>query len=463
MAPFATSHYFRAFTFSILFLKTLAFDPVPLFSIADFGKDLKFKSNLALFGNAKVVNGGSGIGFSGSGSSGTGRVLYKKPIKLFQGKPRQLVSFSTYFSFSISVDNGGGLAFVMAPKGPEGDAFYQSSSGLNDKKLEVIGVEFSATKGGRNGVSTICNVGGSVVAKISNHLTTSGEKLHAWIDYQASSRRLEVRLSQHGKSRPSDPLLWHSIDLSNVLKEDEMLVGFSSVKGNDSQACFLHSWSFVLRNFPHSVHSEPLDPKVFVKNTETPVVKQRSDCFLRVLAAMIFGTGCGALTAFIVLYLWTIFGNKRAVVPEESVMQPVDVEYRKVKIVVDKTIEDVKSRKAKQEKRKIPAGECLIRRLRQVTHNRSCSILFTHLADTLHPPPRKWHLRTPPPRKWLGTADSSPPPPPRCPPPRKWHLGTADSLRELHLIHPSSPVYQCKKAFLLNMAVNCSLTLQNIS
>uniref|UniRef100_A0A2P2R2Q6 Uncharacterized protein n=1 Tax=Rhizophora mucronata TaxID=61149 RepID=A0A2P2R2Q6_RHIMU len=26
-----------------------------------------------------------------------------------------------------------------------------------------------------------------------------------------------------------------------------------------------------------------------------------------------------------------------------------------------------------------------------------------------------------------------------------------------------SPVYQCKKAFLLNMAVNCSLTRRNIS
>ncbi|TKY63397.1 L-type lectin-domain containing receptor kinase I.7 [Spatholobus suberectus] len=344
MAAFATSHYFRAFTFSILFLKTLAFDPIPLFSIADFGKDLKFKSSVALYGNAKVLNGGSGIDFSGSGSTGTGRVLYKKPIKLFQGKPRQLVSFSTYFAFSISLDNGGGLAFVMAPKGSEGDVFYQSSSGLNDGKFEVIGVEFSASKGGRNGVSTSCNVtmnvGSSVVAKISN--TSIGEKLHVWIDYEASSRRLEVRLSQHGKSRPSDPLLWHPIDLSNVLKEKEMFVGFSSTKGNDSQACFLYSWSFVLRHFPHSMHSEPLDPKVFAKNTETPVVKQRSDCFLRVLAAMIFGTGCGALTAFIVLYLWTIFGNKRAVVPEESVMQPADVEYRKVKIVVDKTIEDGK-------------------------------------------------------------------------------------------------------------------------
>lgn len=341
MAPFPTSHYFRVFTFSILFLKTLAFDPIPLFSIADFGKDLKFKSNLALFGNAKVLNGGSGIGFYGSGSSGTGRVMYKNPIKIFQGKPKQLVSFSTYFAFSISLDNGGGLAFVMAPKVSENDAFYRGSYGLNDRKIDVVGVEFSASKGGKNGVSSSCSVGGSIVAKKSNKLaSTSGEKLHVWIDYEASSRRLEVRLSQHGKSRPYDPFLWHSIDLSNVLKEEEMFVGFSSTKGNDSQACFLYSWSFVLRHFPFSMHSEPLDPKLFVKNTETPVVKQRSNCFLRVLAAMIFGTGCGALTAFIVLYLWTIFGSKRAVVPEESVMQ--DVEYRKVKIVVDKTIEDGK-------------------------------------------------------------------------------------------------------------------------
>ncbi|KAL2337874.1 hypothetical protein Fmac_012320 [Flemingia macrophylla] len=341
MAPFPSSHYFRAFFFSVLFLKTLAFDPIPLFSFAGFGKDLKFKPNLTLYGNAKVVNGGSGIDFTGSGGSGTGRVMYKKPIKLLQGKPRQLVSFSTYFASSFPLDNGGGLAFVMVPKGFEGDLFYQSSYGLNDGNFGVVGVEFSASKVGRNGVSSCnvtVNIGFSVVAKTSHKLALkSGEKLHVWIDYEASSRRLEVRLSQHGKSRPSDPLLWHSIDLSSVWKEKEMFVGFSS----DSQACFLYSWSFVLRRFPHSMHSEPLDPKGLGEKTETPVVKQRSDCFLRILAAMIFGTGCGALTAFIVLYLWTIFGNKRAVVPEESVLKPVD-EYRKVKIVVDKAIEDGK-------------------------------------------------------------------------------------------------------------------------
>lgn len=338
MPGFTTTHYFKILTFITLFFKALSFNPIPLFSFANFEKDPKFKSNVALYGNAKVVNGESKVHVSESG-----RVIYKKPIKLFEGKSKQLLSFSTYFAFSISLENGGGgLAFIMVPKNgsnSKGDVFNQSSYGflpfgLSNRDFEV---EFSTSRNGtRNGIFTNFNLGNSVSGKITNLGLKSDEKLHAWIDYEASSRRLEVRLSQKGKkSRPFDPILWHKIDLYNVLKEKEMFVGFSLMKGN----VFLYSWSFVLRHFvPHSMmHSEPLDP--FVKNTEalpTRVKKERSDCVLRVLAAMIFGTGCGALTAFIVLYLWTIFGSKRAsVVPEEFVMKPLDVEYRNVKIVVD--------------------------------------------------------------------------------------------------------------------------------
>ncbi|KAJ1437321.1 Legume lectin domain [Sesbania bispinosa] len=329
MASFFPSHYFTALTFLILFLKTQAFDPISSFSFTDFGKDPKFKSSVGLYGNARVVNGGSQVLLSGYGNSGSGKVMYKKPIKLVDGKARGLVSFSTYFAFSISLDDGNGLAFVMVPSGFQG--------------------EFSASRDGRNGGSASCNVainvGSAVPAKIINTSSVdlslrSGGKLHAWIDYEASSKRLEVRLSQYGHSRPADPLLWHSIDFLNMWEAEEMFAGFGSVKGNTSQACFLYSWSFIVRNFPHWMHSEPLDPKVLAKNTETTSVKSRSDCLLRVLAAMIFGAGCGALTAFIVLYLWTIFGNRRPVVPEEYVMQPVDFEYKKVNIVVDKTTKD---------------------------------------------------------------------------------------------------------------------------
>ncbi|KAE9592024.1 putative non-specific serine/threonine protein kinase [Lupinus albus] len=169
----------------------------------------------------------------------------------------------------------------------------------------------------------------------------SGEKLHAWIDYEASSRRLEVRLSQYDHSRPSDPMLWHTINFSNLWKAKEMFVGFSPVKSDSSEACSLYSWSFILRHLPYWMHSEPLDPKhLAIQETVFQEVKPRSDCLLRILAAMIFGAGCGALTAFIMLYVWTIFGNSRPVVPEEYVMQPIECEYKKVNVVVEKAIKD---------------------------------------------------------------------------------------------------------------------------
>ncbi|XP_027352483.1 L-type lectin-domain containing receptor kinase VIII.2-like [Abrus precatorius] len=339
MAFFSTSRLFTTLTFLFLFLKIQAFAPISSFSFTDFEKDPKFKSSVGLYGNAKAVSGGSEVLLSGNGGSGSGRVMYKKPIKLVHGEARELVSFSTYFAFSISLDSGNGLALVMVPSGIEGEVFgnnsYGFSFGLKKREFKVIGVQFSALRDGRNGGSASCNVAINVGMNL-------GLKLHAWIDYEASSKRLEVRLSQFGKPRPSDPLLWHSIDFSNVWETEEMFVGFSPLKGNTSQACFLYSWSFIVRHFPHWMHSEPLNPKVVAKNTETPAVKSRSDCLLRVLAAMIFGAGCGALTAFTVLYLWTIFGNKRPVVPEEYVMQPVDFEYKKVNIVVDKTVKDAK-------------------------------------------------------------------------------------------------------------------------
>ncbi|KAL2336970.1 hypothetical protein Fmac_011416 [Flemingia macrophylla] len=350
MASFSTSHHFTALTCLVLLLKTQAFDPFSSFSFTDFEKDPNFKSSVGLYGNAKVVNDGSEVRLAGDGGS----VMYKKPIELVHSGARELVSFSTYFGFSINLDSGmNGLAFAMVPTGVQGEVFgnssYGFSFGVKESEYNVISVQFNASREGRNGGYTGCNVainvGSSVPVKTINASSVirglkSEGKLHAWIDYEASSKRLEVRLNQYGQSKPTDPLLWHLIDLSNVWGAEEMYAGFSTLKGSSSRSCFIYSWSFIVRHFPHWMHSEPLDPKVLAKNTETPAVKSRSDCLLRVLAAMIFGAGCGALTAFVVLYLWTIFGNKRPVVPEEYAMQPVDFEYKKVNIVVDKTIKD---------------------------------------------------------------------------------------------------------------------------
>ncbi|KAE9618126.1 hypothetical protein Lal_00041925 [Lupinus albus] len=356
MASFSTSHYFIPLTFLILFLKIQAFDPVSLFFFPDFEKGPKFESSFALYGNAKVINGGSELVLSsGSGSSsGSGKIMIRKQIKLFEGKRMELVSFSTNFGFSISLDDMDGLAFVMVPSGFEGKVFDNSSSDLRENGFKVISVEFSASRDAKNLGSAYCNVsinvGNSVIAKISNNFSINvglsrGRKLHAWIDYDGDLNRLDVRLSQNTHSRPIYPLLRHTINFSNVWDAKEMFVGFRPVKGDSYQPCSIFSWSFIVGHFPYWMHSEPLNPlpKVITdKDTETPKVKARSDCLLRVLAAMIFGAGCGSLAAFVMLYVWTIFSNRLPVAPEEYVMQPVEFEYKKVNIVVDKATQDGK-------------------------------------------------------------------------------------------------------------------------
>ncbi|CBI30447.3 unnamed protein product, partial [Vitis vinifera] len=143
----------------------------------------------------------------------------------------------------------------------------------------------------------------------------NGERLNCWIDYEAGSKRLEVRLSKFGDIRPVSPFISHPIDLSEMWNEDEVYVGFSSSSGNSSQTCVVYSWSFNTRPVPHWMHSQPLDPKTLKEDMRPQTVHEKRACLLRVLAALIFGTGCGALGAFIALFLCTIFGNRRPVVP----------------------------------------------------------------------------------------------------------------------------------------------------
>lgn len=275
------------------------------------------------------------------------------------------MSFSTDFSFSLSPNTGeGGLGFVIVPSSFNVSAFDNGPFGLNfgsekKQKLNMIVVKFTTSSDAENGDLIRTLVGIDVGYKSNTSLADSGnfsnsssalirgQNLHAWVDYEVGSRQLEVRLAENGlNKRPSVPLLSYPIDFSQIWSEDEeVLVGLSSSNGNSSQPCLVYSWSFKLKSIPNWMHSEPLDPKTIAIAKESEpesVVKEGKNCFMRVVAAMIFGTGCGALTAFVALYLWTIFGNRRPVVPEEFAVQQMDVvKYKKV-VGLDKAIEDGK-------------------------------------------------------------------------------------------------------------------------
>ncbi|EEF34513.1 L-type lectin-domain containing receptor kinase VIII.2 [Ricinus communis] len=356
MAAFSISACFICLSVSVFHFNLLSADQSSSFSFQSFHKDPNFDSNIALYGDASAVNNGSVLQLTRSVSSSAGHIMYKKPIKLVEGNPINLVSFSSYISFSMSSENGDGLAFVMVSgrfnvSALDSDSPFGFSLRLKRNNSEFIAVEFDTRKdaeyGDLNDNHVGVNVGGFVSAKVKNAssvniVLNNGKRLSSWIDYEAGSRRLEVRLSKFGNIKPMDPLLSYPIDLSKLWKDEKFYIGLSSSNRNSSQACLIYSWSFEQRHVPQWMHSQPLDPQAFAKDVKPGVITKQGNCFLRVLATMIFGTACGALGAFSVLYLWTIFGNRRPVVPEECSVHPVEFEYKKVKVVVEKAVEDGK-------------------------------------------------------------------------------------------------------------------------
>ncbi|KAL7136344.1 hypothetical protein ABFS83_10G023700 [Erythranthe nasuta] len=354
MAVFSSSRYFLAFLLLNLFLKVINGEPNITFSFKNFVKDSNFGSQLSLFGDAKVANDNTSIQMSGSGVFTSGRFICKKPINLVEGKSRKMVSFSSYFAFSMSKEKGDGLAFVMLPFGFPLNLFDGGSMGmLGERKTKFLAVEFDTFKDEKYGDVNSNHVGldveSLVSVKVSNAssvslLLNSGDKLQAWIDYEASGKRFEVRLSKLGQSRPVDPLLSYPIDLSRMWRDENVSVGLSSSSGNSSQKINIYSWSFKSRTMPHWMHSEPMDPEGFAEKGDEIKVPKRSDsCALRIFAALIFGTGCGALGAFLVLFVWTVFGNRRPVVPEEFAVEKDEFEGQKSGLSLDKkTVEDGK-------------------------------------------------------------------------------------------------------------------------
>ncbi|KAL0344494.1 UNVERIFIED_CONTAM: hypothetical protein Sradi_4280700 [Sesamum radiatum] len=252
-------------------MQATAVDPNLGFSFKNFGEDSNFESQLALCGDAKVADDGMSVQLAGSGVSTAGRIIYKKPINLVEENSRNMVSFSNYFVFSMSREYGDSLAFIMLPFGFPLNVLDSGSMGmLRDRKMKVLVVEFETFKDEKYGDASGNNVvvdGDSLVSvKVSNvssmNLELNGEeKLQTWIDYEASSRRFEVRLNKFGGNRPVDPVFSYPIDLSNMWKEGAVTVGLSSSSGNSSsRKCYLYSWSFRTRTVPHWMHSKPMDP-----------------------------------------------------------------------------------------------------------------------------------------------------------------------------------------------------------
>jgi hypothetical protein len=219
---------------------------------------------------------------------------------------------------------------------------------LNEKKY--LGIDFGYTDVGDNRIGA--KMGSTVsfkVSNVSNLELNSGEKFTSWIDYDAGSKKIEVRLSRYGYKRPSNPILAYSVDLLKIWGDEDVFAGIRLTnRGNSMESCNVYSWKFMVRKIPRSMHSMPIDPTEYeTEHNESSLrVHKRNVCPLTIVAGMVFLVGCGALLAFAVMFVRLVVDGMVAstVFPEEyHVKKPVDSRYAKIDIVVDDDVKNAKT------------------------------------------------------------------------------------------------------------------------
>ncbi|KZV26245.1 Concanavalin A-like lectin family protein [Dorcoceras hygrometricum] len=346
-----TRHSIHPIPFLITFL---AIYEAPHFALSVTHKP-QFGSDLVLIGDAKFANDSSFVQLTDPriSSASSGFLFRRRPIKLFSSysKSRKPVSFSTEFSFSISPQNGDGIAFLLVPRSML-SRFSKGGFGVL-KESRFLGVEFDTSVdenvGDVNANHVGVDVGSLDSVKTSNVssvdlVLNSGMQLHSWVDYDSSSKRIEVRLDKSGGARPYDPLLVYGIDLGEMWRNEEVFVGLSSSSGKTMQTSCVYSWKFRTRSVPSWLHSQPLDPRVISQEQEEKRLAQKKRiCALGFLSGLVFIVGCGALLALIILFLWAMFENSLETIltiPAKSPVHSGDFRYQKINVVVEDNLSE---------------------------------------------------------------------------------------------------------------------------
>uniref|UniRef100_A0A1J3HIT1 Legume lectin domain-containing protein n=1 Tax=Noccaea caerulescens TaxID=107243 RepID=A0A1J3HIT1_NOCCA len=298
------------------------------FSFTSLGKNASFESEeIALYGDAKLVDGGSSISVQlndDSVSHGGGRVVYKKPLEYTETKSEIDAGFHTAFSFSISPNRGGKLGFVVFPvNGTFDHSFFEVKFDISE----------NFTKSKDSNVTVIVD-GTTDSEKMRNLTVANVEKekeklvLYAYINYLGGGKFIEVRLSKSESYNYLDPMVLYRIDLSEMLKdEDEFMVGLNSDSGNIS----LRSWSLKVRRVSKSVHSyAPL----FLENLrkEEEAKRRRRERMWETVTCFVMTFGSTGLVFFAMMHIWAAFKRNSLVMvtPEECGLKRKEFEYEKM-------------------------------------------------------------------------------------------------------------------------------------
>ncbi|KAI3519877.1 hypothetical protein L1887_09095 [Cichorium endivia] len=297
--------------FLVLIVSLMILSANPTFSISlRFpNSDFPAEAGHSLLGDAHFADTEHSVHLSHTTSSSFGIILRRTPYKFSSS-----TSFSSNFTFEI----GNGVALVIIPADFPSKFARNVSFGLfNENRL--FGIELDVN---------VCKISSSRVSNVSeiNHVLKSGVNLTSWIDYVAILKRLDVRVSKLGDPRPVDPLISHRIDLGEMLKGEDVLLGLASFNGNPQQITTVYSWTSKIEDVPKWLHSIPVIPQDSSTVREDVQTSTKKGSYLSVF---IIAAGCGALAALALFFVLSYVADKQKAQGELS-GRPVDFKYEKI-------------------------------------------------------------------------------------------------------------------------------------
>ncbi|KAL2653913.1 hypothetical protein R1flu_022041 [Riccia fluitans] len=199
-----------------------------------------------------------------------GKALWWKPLLLVNSTTHKWSSFSTFFAFTIQPGKDGpgdGMAFVLLSRADvPGD--YGGKFGLYNESgpaSPTLAVEFDTFFNFEYGDKDSNHVGidlkdiASVVARNASQAgieLADGKKVYTWIDYEALSNNLTVRISLSNFTRP-EPFFQHKVNLTDIFpwnsetQPPTLYVGFTASNSKPGTAYSVYEWQFeVLPDLP---------------------------------------------------------------------------------------------------------------------------------------------------------------------------------------------------------------------
>ncbi|OIW07592.1 hypothetical protein TanjilG_08479 [Lupinus angustifolius] len=218
----------------------------------------KFVSNekdLVFQGDASVSSTGALLQNNIPKQNSVGRVLYAKPIRIFDSKKHKEASFTTSFTFIVTSPDpnqpADGFAFFLAPPDSQIPPNSVGNGGFlgifNDQSLnaanQIVAVEFDTFSNFWDPSFHHIGIDVNTIASIQTSAWNwrNGEVANVTISYVASIKTLTATLTY--PSDKSSSVVTASVDLKSTLPE-LVRIGFSGSTGALVETNNILQWSF---------------------------------------------------------------------------------------------------------------------------------------------------------------------------------------------------------------------------